>query len=73
MSGGKRIDDHKFFAGGMSKDSVLPTGVHVKHEMSANSGGHETYYEDTTEAIRKTQDSMVSKMKGHKSKDGYRT
>lgn len=72
MSGGRKINDHKFYAGGMSKDSVLPTGVHVKHESSAEGAGSLSMYEDTTEKIKMTQEKSKSKIHGHASKEGYR-
>lgn len=72
MSGGQRIDDHHFFAGSKSKDSVFPKGVHTKHEMSAEGAGAEHEYEDTTEAIRSQQEMGKAKAKGHATKAGYR-
>lgn len=72
MAGGKRIDDHKFFAGGPSKDSVLPKGVHVKHESSDGHEGHISNYEDTTEQIRSQQEMGVKKAKGHAQKPLHR-
>lgn len=72
MSGGRRIDDHKFFAGGMSKDSVLPKGVHTQHHSDSSQGGHEAYYEDTDSAIKSSQEKSVKTAKGHKQRDGYR-
>ncbi len=71
-SGGQRIDDHSFFAGGMSKDSVLPKGVHTKHYSSAEGAGSETDYEDTSEAIKSVQERNKSKAKAHPQKQGYR-
>lgn len=54
-SGGQRIDDHSFWAGSSSKDSVMPKGVHFKHESSAEGAAEVMKYEDTTEAIRAEQ------------------
>ena len=71
-AGGQKIDDHSFFAGGMSKDSVLPKGVHTKHYSSAEGAGHEMDYEDTTEAIKSVQERNKSKAKAHPQKEGYR-
>lgn len=51
MAGGKRIDDHKFFAGGHSKGSVFPEGVHTKQYSSDGHAGHLSEYEDTTEKL----------------------
>jgi len=72
MAKPKRIDDHSFWAGGKSKDSVFPKGVHTKHESSAEGAGAENEYEDTTEAIKSQQMMGVSKAKGHPLKSGYR-
>lgn len=68
----KLINDHSFWAGGKSKDSVLPKGVHHKHESSAIGDGHVGVYEDTTEAIKSQQ--MMGEKKAHANmpKNGYR-
>jgi hypothetical protein len=72
-SGGRRIDDHSFWAGGPGKDSVLPDGPHkVKSESSAQGAGSLGKYEDSTEAIRGTQMAGDGKIKGHPMKPGYR-
>ena len=72
MAGGQRIDDHKFFAGGMSKESVLPKGVHVKTKSDDGHDGHLSNYEDTSDAIRSQQEMNVKKAKGHAQKPGHR-
>ncbi len=72
MSGGRRIDDHKFFAGGMSKDSVLPKGVHVQSQEDSAGSGHEAYYEDTSKAIHSAQEMNAKKAKSHEMKPNYR-
>lgn len=72
MSGGQRIDDHSFWAGGKSKGSVFPEGVHHKEESSAEGAGSENEYEDTTEAIKSQQDMGIGKAKGRPLKSGYR-
>lgn len=72
MSGGKRIDDHKFWAGSKSKDSVFPKGVHTKEEHSAEGAGAEHDFEDTTESIHSVQKAASSKAKSHPLKSGYR-
>jgi hypothetical protein len=64
-SGGQRIDDHSFWAGAKSKDSVFPKGVHTKDESSAEGAGSVLKYEDTTEAIRAGQVESVKKVKAH--------
>lgn len=72
MSGGRKIDDHSFWAGAKSKGSVFPMGVHTKEERSAESAGMENEYEDTTEAIRSQQEMGAGKAKAHPLKSGYR-
>ena len=67
-SGGQRIDDHSFWAGSKSKDSVFPKGVHTKDESSAEGAGSVPEYEDTTERIKAAQVASVSKVKGHQGK-----
>lgn len=70
---GQRIDDHSFWAGSKSKDSVFPKGVHTKDESSAEGSGKVMKYEDTTEAIRAAQVEGVKKVKAHPMKEpGYR-
>ncbi len=65
-SGGQKIDDRSFWAGSASKGSVFPDGPHkVKMESSAEGAGNLPMYEDTTEAIRKSQVDAVKKVKGH--------
>jgi FtsZ-interacting cell division protein ZipA len=64
MSGGRRIDDHGFWAGSKGKASVFPDGPHKeKDESSAEGAGHLAYYEDTTEAIKKVQMAAEKKTK----------
>jgi len=70
-SGGQRIDDHKFWAGGRSKGSVFPEGAHTKDESSAEGSGSVMKYEDTTEAIKGVQDRCKMHVKGHPMKPGY--
>lgn len=62
---GQKINDHSFWAGGKSKDSVLPMGVKFKHESSAEGAGAVMKYEDTTEAIRASQVEGEKKAKAH--------
>lgn len=70
---GRRIDDHSFWAGGKSKGSVFPEGVHTKEEKSAEGSGHlGMEYPDTTEQIRRDQMMGDAKAKAHKMKEGYR-
>ncbi len=71
-SGGQRVDDHGFWAGSKSKDSVFPKGVHTKDESSAEGAGSVSYYEDTTEAIKSQQTKGSAKVKAYPLKDDYR-
>lgn len=72
MSGGQLIKDHSFFAGKKSKGSVFPMGVHLKAESSAEGAGEVSKYEDTTEAIKSTQEHGIRKAKARPLKDGDR-
>lgn len=72
MSGGRRIDDHKSFAGGMSAKSVLPVGNKVQTHSDDGHDGHISTYEDTDAAIRSQQEMNKRKAKGHDMKAGYR-
>ena len=72
MSGGKRIDDHAFWAGSRSKDCVFPKGCHTKDESSAEGAGSVNRYEDTTETIKAQQMEGISKAKGRPMKSNYR-
>ena len=72
MSGGQKINDHGFWAGKKSKDSVFPMGVHTKDESTAMDAGAVSKYEDTTEAIKSQQTMGAGKAKAHPMKTGYR-
>lgn len=72
MAGGRRIDDHSFWAGGRSKESVFPKGVHTKEEKDDGHDGHLSQYEDTTEAIERQQEMNKKKAKSHDMRPGYR-
>lgn len=67
---GRRIDDHKFFAG--SGSPRFPKGVHTKDESSAYGNGAVMRYEDTTEAIKYAQEETAKKAYKQKMKPGYR-
>jgi hypothetical protein len=69
---GRLINDHKFWAGSKSKDSVFPKGVHLKDESSASSSGHLNEYEDTTEKIKRAQDENTKKVRAHSNPPMYR-
>lgn len=72
MSGGRRIDDHSFWAGGHGKNAVMPDGAHTKNESTAEGSGSVMRYEDTTEAIKATQMESTKQTKRHPLKTGYR-
>ena len=69
---GRKIDDHSFWAGSKPKGSVFPEHAKMKEEHSAESDGHLSKYEDTTEAIHDVQNMVAKKSKGHEKKSGYR-
>jgi hypothetical protein len=69
---GQRIDDHSFWAGSKSKDSVFPKGAHTKDESSAEGAGALMKYEDTTETIKSQQEMSVRQVKRHPHKPGTR-
>lgn len=64
-SGGQRIDDRSFWAGGPGKDMVMPQGVHTKDESSAEGAGNVMKYEDTSAAIKAGQVEGSKKIKAH--------
>jgi hypothetical protein len=69
---GRRIDDHGFWAGAKSKDSVFPKGVHTKDESSAEGAGSVMKYEDTTEAIKGSQEMGKKQVHARPLKSGTR-
>ncbi len=71
-SGGQAINDHSFWAGGKSKASPFPEGVHTKEYMSAEGAGTEMDYEDTSEKIKATQSEGTMKAKARPLKANYR-
>lgn len=71
--GGRRIDDHNFWAGSKGKSSVFPDGPHkTKDESSAEGFGALSHYEDTTEAIKSQQEMNKKKVHSHGQKPGHR-
>lgn len=72
MAGGQKINDHSFWAGGRSKESVFPMNSKMKQYSSAEGAGAEMDYEDTTEKIKSQQQMGVAKAKSHQTKPGYR-
>lgn len=71
-SGGQRIDDHSFWAGGASKESPMPMNSKMKQYNSAESAGSEMDYEDTTDKIKSQQMEGTKQIKGRPMKAGYR-
>jgi hypothetical protein len=71
-SGGQRIDDHSFWAGGASKESPMPMQSKMKQETSALGAGSVSRYEDTTETIKSQQVEGASKVKARPLKANYR-
>lgn len=71
-SGGKRIDDHSFWAGSGNKDNVLPMGAKFKDEHGAEGAGSMTKYEDTSESIVSQQKMGIKKIHGHMQPAGHR-
>lgn len=70
---GRRIDDHKSWMGPPGKNSILPDGPHkTKVESSAEGAGQLNRYEDTTEAIKSTQETAKRKINSNMAKPGYR-
>lgn len=69
---GQKIADRSFWAGGMSKNSVLAQGVKHKPESSADGVGSVGRYEDTTEAIKSQQEMGEKKAKARPMKENYR-
>ena len=72
VSGGMSIDDHAFFGGAESKETILPMGVKFKNESSAEGASSIKNYEDTSEAIKAAQVEGVRQIKKHPMKPHYR-
>ena len=72
MAGGQKINDHTFWGGPKSKDSVFPKGVQTKDEHSAEGAGEVLEYEDTTAMIKKQQDIGKAKVKARPLKSTFR-
>jgi hypothetical protein len=69
---GQKINDHSFWAGSKSKESPMPMNSRMKQESSAEGAGSLMKYEDTTEAIKSTQEMGERKAKAHPLKAGSR-
>ena len=72
MKGGRRIDDHSFWAGARTKDAIFPKGVKLKNESSAEGAGDLSSYEDTSSKIKEQQESSIRKVKAHPTKPLHR-
>lgn len=71
-SGGQRIEDHKFWAGGRSKGSVFPEKAKTREISDQEGAGSVMRYEDTEEAVKEVQSKSVSQIHKHKMKPSYR-
>lgn len=71
--GGRKINDHSFWAGSKSKESPMPMNSKMMQESEASNFGALHHYEDTTEAIKAQQNLNVKKVHGHPHKAGTRT
>jgi hypothetical protein len=70
--GGRRIDDHAFWAGPHGKGTVMPDGAKTKQVSSAEGDGAVHQYEDTNDRIVRQQHEGVKHARGHATKPGYR-
>lgn len=61
----RSINDHSFWGGGRSEESVLAKGAKAKRESSAEGAGEVMSYEDTTEKVKAQQELAKSKVKSH--------
>lgn len=71
-SGGQRIDNHAFWAGGRSRGTVFPDGAKTRSISEQEGSGSVMRYEDTQEAIKSVQEKSVSQTKKHPMRPGYR-
>ncbi len=71
-SGGQRIDDHANWTGKAKSGDVFADGAKTKGYSSAMGAGSLSKYEDTTEAIKETQEKCQGKIREHAPKAGYR-
>jgi hypothetical protein len=69
---GKRIDDHKFWAGGPSRDSVLPEETRVRSIDDVDGAGDLKRYEDSEETIRSQQEKGIREAESRPMKADYR-
>lgn len=67
-SGGMRIDNHSFWAGGKPEGSVFPKEAKMKKVESAEGAGEVMKYEDTNDRIVEAQREGTKKAKAHQGK-----
>lgn len=70
--GGKRIDDHSFWAGSHGHNTVMPDGAKTKRDTTAESAGKLGLYEGVDEQIKRQQDMASSDVHKHGRKDLHR-
>jgi len=70
--GGRRIDDHGFWAGGRGKHSVFPEEAKCGSIEEVEGAGSVMKYEDTESSISSMQKQSVSKAKKYDQDAGYR-
>lgn len=68
----RRIDDHSFWAGSGSKNSVLPESAKCKSMEQVEGDGGVMESRETEADIARDQRKGVSKMRSHDMKSGYR-
>lgn len=69
----RRIDDHSFWGGRSSAESVLPVGNKVKSMGSAVGAGSIGDYPDTAESVMANQNANISKAKARSQPSNKRT
>lgn len=70
--GGRKIDDHSFWAGSHGKGVVMPDGAKTKEVSSAEGFGALEHYEDHNETIVAQQQMAKKKVHGHPQRPGFR-
>lgn len=68
----RKIDDHAFYAGKPSRESVAPLGCKVKSFDQGVSNDYMKQYQDTEEKISATQKMMEKKISSNAANDEYR-
>ena len=64
-SGGRRIDDHSFWAGKARSGDVLPEGSKKYHIKDSPGAGSLMRYEDTEQEIHEVQSKQDGQIKKH--------